>query len=273
MIQGDTMADSPVLETEKSLKDFIEPILLIFVLFDIILLVISTFFSLSPKIENQVFIFDLFVCILLLIEFSYNFYKADDRKTFFKEHWFELISSIPFDFFLLRTLRFVRFIRVIKFIRLTKVITLFKTDSHLLEHYLERSNLGRLGVTIIAIVLFSSLILFLLDPNMDDLLISLWFVVSTVTSVGYGDVTPSTTIGRLLGIFLIIIGYVILSIFIGSISSFYQEKLMDNVESIDDDMIITKNNTEKLLELVQKQNNKIENLEKEVDNLKSLIEK
>ena len=108
---------------------------------------------------------------------------------------------------------------------------------------------------------------------MDDLLISLWFVVSTVTSVGYGDVTPSTTIGRLLGIFLIIIGYVILSIFIGSISSFYQKKLMDNVENIDDDMIITKNNTEKLLELVQKQNNKIENLEKEVDNLKSLIEK
>jgi ABC-type transport system involved in multi-copper enzyme maturation permease subunit len=139
------------------------------------------------------------------------------------------------------------------------------------RHYLERSNMGRLAVTIIIIVLFSSLILFLLDPNMDDLLISLWFVVSTVTSVGYGDVTPSSTVGRLIGIFLIIIGYLILSIFIGSISSFYQEKMMSDVENMDNGLVATKNNTEELLKLVKSQNNKIENLEKEIDNLKELI--
>ena len=107
---------------------------------------------------------------------------------------------------------------------------------------------------------------------MDDLLISLWFVVSTVTSVGYGDVTPSSTVGRLIGIFLIIIGYLILSIFIGSISSFYQEKMMSDVENMDNDMVATKNNTEELLKLVKSQNNKIENLEKEIDNLKELID-
>lgn len=264
------MAES-IEENKKSLKDFIEPVILTLVLFDIILLIISTFFVLSPKIESQIITFDLIVCIILLIEFSYNFYKSDNRKAFFKEHWFELVSSIPFDFFLLRTLRFVRFIRIIKFLRLAKVATLFKTDTHLLEHYLERSNMGRLAVTIIIIVLFSSLILFLLDPNMDDLLISLWFVVSTVTSVGYGDVTPSSTVGRLIGIFLIIIGYLILSIFIGSISSFYQEKMMSDVENMDNGLVATKNNTEELLKLVKSQNNKIENLEKEIDNLKELI--
>ena len=47
---------------------------------------------------------------------------------------------------------------------------------------------------------------------------------------------------------------------------------MSDVENMDNDMVATKNNTEELLKLVKSQNNKIENLEKEIDNLKELID-
>lgn len=46
---------------------------------------------------------------------------------------------------------------------------------------------------------------------------SLWWSVSTITSVGYGDVVPITFEGRMLGIFLQIIGVIMISSFIGSL--------------------------------------------------------
>ena len=47
---------------------------------------------------------------------------------------------------------------------------------------------------------------------------------------------------------------------------------MSEVENMDNGLVATKNNTEELLKLVKSQNNKIENLEKEIDNLKELID-
>lgn len=46
---------------------------------------------------------------------------------------------------------------------------------------------------------------------------SLWWSVSTITLVGYGDVVPITFEGRMLGIFLQIIGVIMISSFIGSL--------------------------------------------------------
>ncbi len=45
-----------------------------------------------------------------------------------------------------------------------------------------------------------------INPNITKYLDSLWWAVSTVTTVGYGDVTPITSEGRIVGIFMMIIG-------------------------------------------------------------------
>lgn len=50
--------------------------------------------------------------------------------------------------------------------------------------------------------------------NLND---SLWWAVSTVTSVGYGDVVPVTFAGRVLGVVLQIIGVIMTSSIIGSL--------------------------------------------------------
>ncbi len=50
--------------------------------------------------------------------------------------------------------------------------------------------------------------------NLED---SIWWTVSTVTSVGYGDVVPVTLEGRVLGVILQIIGVVMTSSIIGSL--------------------------------------------------------
>lgn len=50
--------------------------------------------------------------------------------------------------------------------------------------------------------------------NLND---SVWWMVSTITSVGYGDVVPVTMEGRVLGMVLQLIGVVMTSSIIGSL--------------------------------------------------------
>lgn len=39
----------------------------------------------------------------------------------------------------------------------------------------------------------------------------MWWVIVTVSTVGYGDITPKTSIGRLIGVFTICFGLIIFS--------------------------------------------------------------
>lgn len=55
---------------------------------------------------------------------------------------------------------------------------------------------------------------------------AIWWAVVTIATVGYGDKYPSTIPGRSVGIFMIILGYVMLSVFTGLVASvFVEDKL------------------------------------------------
>ena len=49
--------------------------------------------------------------------------------------------------------------------------------------------------------------------------LALWWAVSTVTTVGYGDVVPTTTGGRFVATGLMIVGYASLSLLTGIVAS------------------------------------------------------
>jgi voltage-gated potassium channel len=49
--------------------------------------------------------------------------------------------------------------------------------------------------------------------------LALWWAVSTVTTVGYGDVVPTTTEGRAIAALLMVVGYASLSLLTGIVAS------------------------------------------------------
>ncbi len=61
-----------------------------------------------------------------------------------------------------------------------------------------------------SLVVASSLLLYHfehgLNPKINSILDTIWWAVATVTTVGYGDISPVTTFGKIIGIFMMIIG-------------------------------------------------------------------
>ena len=62
---------------------------------------------------------------------------------------------------------------------------------------------------------------------MNSLFDSLWFVVSTLTTVGYGDVLPTSTIGKVISLILLIGGVLIFSTITAAMASYFNKKLLN----------------------------------------------
>jgi hypothetical protein len=79
-------------------------------------------------------------------------------------------------------------------------------------------------VAIVTTVLLGAVAMRTVDPNeYPDLPAAMWYVLQTVTTVGYGDVAPKEPIGRLVGGLIMILGYAFLVMVTASITSTFFE--------------------------------------------------
>jgi voltage-gated potassium channel len=121
----------------------------------------------------------------------------------------------------------------------------------------------------VAIVISGSLIIFQLefgqpDSQINSRLDAAWWAVSTVTTVGYGDMVPVTDAGKIMAIFFMIFGLTILAIFLSSIGTrFYKHQFEKNDDNL---TLIQKKFFERMNDLEKNQ-------EKLQNDLRELIEK
>jgi len=60
-----------------------------------------------------------------------------------------------------------------------------------------------------------------IDPEVETLSEGLWLAFSTAATVGYGDVVPSSTASRIFSVFVVLLGYGVLSLVTASIAAMF----------------------------------------------------
>jgi voltage-gated potassium channel len=87
-------------------------------------------------------------------------------------------------------------------------------------------RLGRVGIFAGAMLLLGSWLAYTAEratnPEFANYGDSLWWGIVTLTTVGYGDIVPETTKGRVAGVFLMITGIATLGILSGTLASFFR---------------------------------------------------
>ena len=68
-----------------------------------------------------------------------------------------------------------------------------------------------------------SLLLSLVDGNMTEFSDALWFCFATVTTIGYGDISASSPISRILSVILGVYGIIVVALITSIIVNFYNE--------------------------------------------------
>ena len=98
---------------------------------------------------------------------------------------------------------------------LTEALSLFKS---LLNDLSEKRALVYLLTLAFAVTMASGFTLYMIDPNIHSLFDGIWSAWVTMTHVGFGDVVPTSFLGRLLSAALILFGLALFSMFTAIVS-------------------------------------------------------
>jgi voltage-gated potassium channel len=184
----------------------------------------ETFLTLPHEVARILQGVDNLACALFFIDFVIRFRAAESKLQFMKWGWIDLVASIPS----IEVLRVGRFVRVLRVLRLLRGIRSLHRLLAIL--FVSRTRGGVASVVMMAFLLvtFSSIaILFCeTDPasNIKTAGDAVWWSMTTVTTVGYGDRYPVTAAGRVVASVLMIGGMglfgtlsgIVASVFLGS---------------------------------------------------------
>lgn len=185
-----------------------------------------------PNEVKQVFrIMGNFYCIFFFVDFLIHLQQSKPKtKYFFKKFGFlDLLGSIPIGGFAL-----FRIYRVIKYIVLLKRYTIKKLFQDINERRSE-SALFLVMFLLLFVLQYGGALVLLVEsqaenPNIVTASDSLWWGVVTVTTVGYGDRYPVTSIGRIVGVVIMFVG---VGVF-GVLTSYLANTLLAPRKKVDD---------------------------------------
>lgn len=208
------------------LKDFLSVSILddiamvLLALFSVGLLIFETNTDVSADSLRLIFIVDFFIALIFLTEWGVRFRLAENKKIFFRKNWWELLASIPIPSDFAQALRALRILRVLRIIRLAvRLKRISSFSENLSKHsYLIQILLIFLSITFIASMIFDTFERGS-NPNIHSTWDSFWWAMVTATTIGYGDVYPFTTGGRIVAMLLMLFGIGTLGILTAKIAS------------------------------------------------------
>lgn len=217
-------------EKIEKLKIIYEIIMAVLSLTVILLLIIELLYNLSPSLFNIFDTIDNTILVIFIVDYFTRLSFAKNKKEFFKNSIIDLISIIPFSsaFQAAKLLRLSRLIRLTKITKFVKIIKAFRSITLLLkfrnhiDRFLKTNNFNYvIMITLFTLLLGTIGIHITEGTSMGN---ALWWSFVTITTVGYGDISPVTPLGRILAGFLMLIGIGFLSMLTGTIATFFLSK-------------------------------------------------
>ncbi len=165
---------------------------------------------------------DTVLSIVFLLDFLARFRRAPRRgRYFFREFgWADLLASLPFP-----EVKVLRIFRLVRVERLLGQKGVRRIGRNLLR---DPAGSALFSLLLIAVLVleFGSLLMLGLERNIPNANITtasdaLWYVVVTMSTVGYGDEYPVGTAGRELGALVIVVGVGIFGTLTGYLANLF----------------------------------------------------
>ena len=143
-------------------------------------------------------------------------------------------------------------------------LALLKT---VLSELSNKQHLFNLLILALAVSVGAGVLLYILDANIHSLLDGIWSAWVTMTHVGFGDVVPTSFLGRVLSAALILFGLVLFSMFTALLSVNLIGKNIDawghDVRSLEQDVNHIEVEESKILKELTRLHDRLDALEKQ----------
>ena len=182
--------------------------------------------SVNPiyKVYHAYFhLFENFSIIVFTTEYILRFWSVVEKNPLeseAKQRWkymtsgaaiIDLLAILPayLNFFVHIDLRFLRVLRLLRLLKLTRYFVSLQILLRVIER--EKGSFQAVIFILLIMIVMAAAGIYVVESNAQPTVFSsipasMWWAVVTLTTVGYGDVTPITPLGRFLGALITILG-------------------------------------------------------------------
>jgi len=218
-----------VFESNDTASRTFDLVLLWLIFGSIIVVILDSVASLHVKYGEIFYILEIAFTILFTLEYILRVWLTNKTLKYVTSFYgiVDLLAILPvyLSFFILNT----QLLSVIRALRLLRVIRILKLGRYLSEADFLRESL-KASATKIQIFLFSVLTIVLIMGTMmfvvegpasgfTSIPVAMYWAIVTLTTVGFGDITPQTPLGQLLASLIMLLGYAIIAVPTGIVSS------------------------------------------------------
>ena len=178
--------------------------------------------------ENYLFLSDLFILFsfsIFIFEAFYRAYKDKKISTLLVIDFAVILNYLFLNLFDLRIFRIFRAYSIFSQIRV-----LLPTNTLLKTIWKQRLSILGTQIVVFSLLLIFSVIIHFLEKDLQpeafgNILDSMWYGIATLTTVGYGDVTPVSNLGKLISSFAMFLGIAMFALPAAILASAYYEDI------------------------------------------------
>ena len=218
-----------IFETDTPAGRYFDIALLVMILLSVVLVMLESVASLRFRYGETLRMLEWAFTLLFTAEYLARLYTARNRLKYVRSFFgvVDFLAVIPTYlslfivgsqyFIVIRALRLLRVFRVLKLVR-------FLGQASVLARALQASR-EKITVFIVTVVILVTLIgsvMFLVEGpanGFTNIPISVYWAIVTLTTVGYGDIAPQTPLGRVLSALVMILGFAIIAVPTGIVTS------------------------------------------------------
>lgn len=204
--------------------------LLVLIVLSVIVVMLESVPSLSTAYKSLFRALEWFFTIIFTIEYILRLYSLKKPLLYARSFYgiIDLLAILPgyLELFLSNS----RYFAVIRALRLMRIFRIFKLGQFMREGDIiaqaMRASRARITVFLVFVLLLVTIIgsvMYLVEGGTNEdfksIPQSIYWAIVTLTTVGYGDLTPKSSLGRFLSAIVMILGYAVIAVPTGIVSA------------------------------------------------------
>ena len=241
----------PEIVGDKHWDKIINIFIIILIILNVIAVMLETVKPLHDKYENLFHYFDLVSVIIFTIEYVLRLWSSNNEEKYNHSVYgrlkymlspaalIDLLAILPFYLHVIVgfDLRILRMLRLMRFFRLFR-LTAYTKPAHMIANVFRkrRNELALSFILAIFLIIIASCIMYFAEHRYPDeqtskfnsIPATIWWAVVSLTTTGYGDIIPLTTLGKVMAGMIMLVGVAFFALPAGIITAGFIDEFRQN---------------------------------------------